>query len=167
MNRWYAVHTHARAEQKALQNLHQQGFNTYLPRYRKRRRHARRIDWVSTPLFPRYLFVELDMERHGWRPIQSTFGVQYLVCNGDQPAPVPLGVVESMKTHEDGTGLIPLEQAPLFRKGDQVRIETGPFSGHVGLFDSTTDEERVTILLDLMGRQVKAKVSIEAVNAHA
>ena len=34
---------------------------TYLPRYLKRRRHARRVDIVAAPLFPRYLFVAIDM----------------------------------------------------------------------------------------------------------
>ena len=62
--------------------------HTYLPRYLKRRRHARRIDIVAAPLFPRYLF---RRNRHGvqrWRSIYSTVGVSRLVCNGDYPAPV-------------------------------------------------------------------------------
>ena len=58
---WYVVHTHPRAEAKALLNLDRQGFSCYLPRYLKRRRHARRLETVAAPLFPRYLFVALDL----------------------------------------------------------------------------------------------------------
>lgn len=57
---WYAVYTQAGKERFALQNLANQGFEAYLPSYRKRRRHARRVDTVLAPLFPRYLFVRMD-----------------------------------------------------------------------------------------------------------
>jgi transcriptional antiterminator RfaH len=41
--RWYVVQTHVHAETKAVLHLDRQGYATYLPRYLKRRRHARRI----------------------------------------------------------------------------------------------------------------------------
>ena len=85
---WYVVHTHPRAEAKALLNLDRQGFTCYLPRYLKRRRHARRVETVAAALFPRYLFVDLDLATQQWWPIRSTFGVADLVFNGGQPAPV-------------------------------------------------------------------------------
>ena len=62
MNRWYVAQTHAQAEAKALLNLARQGFQSYLPQYVKRRRHARRVEWVKAPLFPRYLFVRFDLD---------------------------------------------------------------------------------------------------------
>ena len=72
-----------------------QSFGVYLPRYTKMRRHARKIEAVARPLFPRYLFVALDLARDRWRSIQSTFGVVGLVMSGEQPAPLPTDVVES------------------------------------------------------------------------
>ena len=59
---WYVAQTQANAENKAVAHLARQGFATYLPRYLKRRSHARRVDVVAAPLFPRYLFVR---NRHG------------------------------------------------------------------------------------------------------
>src|SRR3954468_9168362 len=94
---WYVVHTHPRAEAKALLNLDRQGFSCYLPRYLKRRRHARRLDWVAAPLFPRYLFIGMDLATARWRAIRSTIGIAGLVCHGDQPTPVPFGIVEGLK----------------------------------------------------------------------
>ena len=44
MNAWYVVHTHAKSEQVAVDNLARQGFRAYLPRYLKSRKHARRVD---------------------------------------------------------------------------------------------------------------------------
>ena len=71
MKRWYVVSTHVHGERKALFHLTRQGYTAYLPQYFKRRRHARRIDWAPTPLFPRYLFVELDTEHQQWRTCKS------------------------------------------------------------------------------------------------
>ena len=40
--RWYVVQSQPNSELKAAAHLDRQGFTTYLPRYLKRRRHARR-----------------------------------------------------------------------------------------------------------------------------
>ena len=59
--RWFVAHTHPHAEGKASAHLARQGFETYLPRYLKRRRHARKIETVAAPFFPRYVFVFVDL----------------------------------------------------------------------------------------------------------
>ena len=61
MDFWYVVHTHPRGESLAFVNLQRQGLEAFLPQYLKRRRHARRTQWVPAPLFPRYLFVKMDI----------------------------------------------------------------------------------------------------------
>ena len=154
-SRWYVVHTQANAENKATANLARQGFSTYLPRYVKRRRHARRVDLVAAPLFPRYLFVRIDMTVQRWRSIYSTIGVSRLVSNGDCPTPVPECVVSILKSRENASGLITLDQQPKFRVGDKVRVVEGAFSDCLGIYDGMSERERVEILLDLLGRKVR------------
>lgn len=167
MMRWYVAHTQAHSEAKAGRHLRNQDFAVYLPLYLKRRRHARRIDWVPTPLFPRYLFVGMDLETTRWRAIRSTVGIAGLVCHGDRPTPVPEGVVEAIQAREDDKGVVALQAAPLFSKGDHVHITEGALRGLSGLFEDTTDEERAIILLDLLGRQVRVQVPLETVQAVA
>ena len=96
MKRWYVVHSRANAERRALQNLEKQGYVTWLPLCRKTRRHARRIETVLRPLFPRYLFVQLDIEAEPWRAVLSTFGVHSVVSDGDTPLPMDEAVVEGL-----------------------------------------------------------------------
>src|ERR1700704_4281196 len=98
---WYVVQTQVNGEAKAAQNLLRQGYEIYLPRYLKRRRHARKVDFTAKPLFPRYMFVAIDMATQRWRSIQSTFGVSRLVTNGNHPAIVPEGGIHSLKARED------------------------------------------------------------------
>jgi transcriptional antiterminator RfaH len=164
---WFAVHTLANAEAKAKYHLERQGFSTYLPRYLRLRRHARRTDRIPAPLFPRYLFVGFDPLVARWRAIQSTIGVSYLVGQGDSPSPVPDAVLQSLRAREDPAGFFPVEQAPRFEPGDPVRVVSGRFADAIGRFHRMSDSERVVVLLNFLGRNVKAHLPLEAVAANA
>jgi transcriptional antiterminator RfaH len=153
--RWYVVQTQPHCEAKAILNLGRQGFDAYLPRYEKRRRHARRIETVAAPLFPRYLFVTIDMAAQRWRSIQSTIGVSRLVCNGEDPAVLADAIVDGLRSREDGRGFVQLDARPRFAIGERVRIVDGIFATCLGLFDGISDGERVAVLLDLLGRKVR------------
>lgn len=154
-NRWYVAQSQPHAERKAVWHLNRQGFETYLPVYQKRRRHARRTETITTPLFPRYIFVAVDMAAQRWLSIQSTIGVSKLVCNGDVPAPVPAGVIDALKHREDENGFFLFDNRPRFAPGDSVRIVDGAFAACLGLFEGLRDGERVAVLLDLLGRKVR------------
>ncbi len=164
MEHWYVAHTHAGAEAKAGRHLEEQGFATYLPRYRKRRRHARRTDWVESPLFLRYIFVAIDPDKTRWRAIQSTVGVVHLVCHGSCPTPVPAGVIEDIRAREDETGLVPVPAEDRLHKGEHVQIRHGALHGQIGLYDCASDRTRVFVLLELLGREVKVNLHRDAVN---
>jgi transcriptional antiterminator RfaH len=163
--RWFVAHTHPHAESKATTHLNRQGFEIYFPRYLKRRRHARRIETVAAPLFPRYLFVTIDRDAQRWRSIYSTVGVNRLVCNGDDPTPVPDGIVEALKKREDMNGFIKLDPRAPFRTGDKIRVLDGAFSSCLGLFEGMAERERIAILLDLLGRKVRVVLDADLVAA--
>src|SRR6185437_10881794 len=162
---WYVVQSHPNAESKAVAHLNRQGFETYLPRYLKRRRHARRVEIVPAPLFPRYLFVRIDMETQRWRSIFSTVGVSRLVCNGDSPTPVNGRVVDALLARHDAGGFVHLDHRPTFRPGDKVRVLDGVFADCLGLYEGFKDSDRVAILLDLLGRKVRVMVDVDSVAA--
>lgn len=153
--RWYVAHTQPHAEARAVANLERQGFATYLPRYLKRRRHARRVDLVAVPVFPRYVFVAIDLNRQRWLSIRSTFGVSRLVGQGEAPLAVPTGIVEGLIQRQDEQGFVRLAAPAGLKVGDKVRVLGGAFEEALGLLESMTDEQRVTILLDMLGRKVR------------
>ncbi|MSO89947.1 MAG: transcriptional activator RfaH [Rhodospirillaceae bacterium] len=165
MDRWYVVSTRPQKEERAREHLSRQGYDVYLPRWRKRRSHARRIEWVPAPLFPRYLFVGFDIGLTRWRAIHSTIGVSHLVSNGGMPLPMPNGIIEDIRAREADSGLIEIK--PAFRKGQSVIVGEGPFLDQVGLFERMDDAERVTILLSLLGRDVRVKVPVHSIRAVA
>lgn len=162
--RWFVVQAQPNAEHKAVFHLNRQGFATYLPRYLKRRRHARRVDTVAAPLFPRYLFVSIDMGVQRWRSIFSTVGVSRIVCNGEMPTAVPDQVIENLRAREHD-GLVKLDFRPSFRIGDKVRLLDGAFADCLGLYEGLKDGDRVALLLDLLGRKVRVTVDTDSVAA--
>jgi transcriptional antiterminator RfaH len=163
--RWYVVQTQVNGEAKAAQNLQRQGYDVYLPRYLKRRRHARKMDFTAKPLFPRYMFVAIDMATQRWRSIQSTFGVSQLVCNGDYPAAVPDGVVGALKAREDDEGFVRMDVGPAFAPGDKVRVFAGAFIDSAGVFNGLADHDRVSVLLEMLGRKVRVLLDADLVAA--
>lgn len=162
---WYAVQTHPRAEEKALVHLQSQGYGAYLPRYAKIVRHARQSRPSARPLFPRYLFVWLDLQFDRWRPIRSTLGVVDIVRFGDRPAPLPTVVVDRLMALEDGHGCVLLPRRPAPKPGSAVVVVDGPFACCVGLYEGATDDERVAILLDLLGRRVRVTLEADLIEA--
>ena len=93
--RWFLVHTLPHSERKAGLHLGAQGFRTHLPLIQKTIRHARQLRNVRAPLFPRYIFVILDLGRDRFLSVRSTIGVSSLFSCDGRPIPAPEGVVEA------------------------------------------------------------------------
>jgi transcriptional antiterminator RfaH len=165
MKQWYVVNTKAREETKALFHLKRQNFNAYLPQYKKTRRHARRIDIVLAPLFPKYLFVEFDLDMENWSCINSTIGVRKLIKFGAMPTPLPTELVNEIQAREDAEGMVSLNRHLKIKQGDEVKIITGAFNDHTGIFECQDDDERIVILLNLMGRDVRVRLPSSAISA--
>lgn len=155
--RWFAVQTSPHAEAKANRHLANQHFTTYLPVYRRRVRHARSSEEVLRPLFPGYLFVHFDPEECRWRSINGTVGVRKILCHGEAPLSVDEKIIAEIKAREDETGAVKLN-APTFISGQAVRVTDGPLADIEGLFEDHRDENRVILLVSLLGRKVRVQV---------
>ena len=149
--RWYVVKTKVRGEHVAQENLIRQGYEAWLPQVSCERR--RRGKWLpdSEPLFPGYLFVELEAGVQNFSPIRSTRGVSNLVSFAREPKAMPSGAVEALRQLHDN-----LENTAgheTFEKGQKVRLMDGPFRGWEGVYDTRRSDERVIILLQVLGKQ--------------
>ena len=150
--RWFLAYTLPKSERKAQWHLHAQGFRSYLPQIQKTIRHARQLRTVQAALFPRYLFIVLDLERDRWLSVRSTVGVARVFTTQDgRPVPVPDGIVESLIAHSDGN-LTRLDSGLV--KGQHVRILCGPFANFVGTLERLDEAGRVQVLLEMMGTAV-------------
>jgi transcriptional antiterminator RfaH len=162
MKRWYALYTKVHEEVWAGNNLRQRGLEIYLPRFAKRRRHARKVEIVKAPLFPRYLFARADVDL-GQRPTMAyAQGVEYVVGFGRRLAVVADHLIDELRAREDDGGLISMAAHPAFRRGQKIRISEGALLDNTGLFESSSDA-RVFVLLNLLGGQVRTSLPISAI----
>lgn len=164
---WHVAQTQPRREARAAEELKNQGFRVFLPRYLRRRRHARQITTAPAPLFPGYLFVAFDAAIHRWRSINGTIGIVRLVTTLDRPALVPHGVVEGLVARCDPSGYIPLRSRPAFTPGEPVRVSGGNFAEALGLFAEVRDHDRIAILIELLGRKVRVLIDDDLVERAA
>ena len=158
--RWHVVQTHPHKEAASETRLAAQGYQTFLPLQNKTIRHARRILTAQRPVFPQYLFVRFVRGQTRWRPINGTMGVRHLIMNGDEPAPVARGVVESLIASTGDDGILQFRQ-PL-KPGDTVRLLSGPFAGQLGVLEMLKPEDRVRLLMSFIGGAVRVEVDRSA-----
>lgn len=160
-SRWYAVRTQPRAEDRAQHNLKNQGFEVFTPRVAHSVRHARRQEWRLSPLFPGYTFIRLDATRQRWRPVDSTFGVSNIVKVGETPAPLPVGLIEQMKTIADENGEL-TGLAETIAIGDRVRVLGGPFDNWIGEVLALPERDRILLLIQMATRDVRLNIAARA-----
>jgi transcription elongation factor/antiterminator RfaH len=150
--RWFLVHTQPKSERKAELHLGAQGFRAYFPQIQKTIRHARQLRTVRAPLFPRYMFLILDLSRDRWLSVRSTIGVSSLFTCEDRPVAVPKGIVEALIARTDETNLTSFDVD--LATGQTVRILSGPFAEFVGTLERLDPGGRVRVLLTMMGSTV-------------
>ena len=156
MKNWYLIKTKPRQEKIANQNLENQGYGAFCP--------MAKINNQLAVLFPGYLFVQLNEKTQNWSPINSTKGVSHFVKFGLNFAKVPTSVIEFIKTNQHITTekLINLNK---FKPGDKVQISDGVFNNFVAIFESYKSDERVILLMNLLGQEQSLSIKKESVIA--
>jgi transcriptional antiterminator RfaH len=149
---WLVVQTKPKQEDAAELNLSRQGYRVFLPKLQQRKRVRGKWQLVVSPLFPRYLFIDVDYGTDDLAPVRSTVGVFNLVRFGQDIIPVPDEVVEFLQVQQDPTLGAKNESDWPHKKGDKVEILQGPFAGLAGVFDMSKDEERAYLFIELLGR---------------
>ncbi len=156
---WYLVVTKPQSEFKAQENLMRQGYEIYLPLVQTSCRRKGKNVKRTEAFFPRYLFIHLDKEADNWSPIRSTIGVAGMIRFGGMPAVVPESILDNLKKNENEFGLQSIEKKEL-NLGDKVEIIDGPFEGHKAVFQKMKSADRVSVLLDVVGKNTQVILSM-------
>jgi transcriptional antiterminator RfaH len=151
MKHWYLIYTKPRQELIAVENLRNQSYTSFAPQVMLKKRTNQGWKQVSEPLFPNYVFVELDAVTDDWRPIRSTRGVSGFVRFGSGvPAPVPDELMKPLLE----LNLVKMgEQLSAYPKvGERVEVSVGD-TWINALVTAENAEGRVEVLLTLLGQE--------------
>lgn len=137
---WIVIETLHLHEQRVSQGLLRKSIANIVPTYTREVRHARRTDVRKFPLFPRYLFADVDLDDHAWKQVYQVRGIRRVLG-------MPTSVCDSVVRALGGC------QVDL-KPGDKVRFRGGAYEGIEAVF-RFREGENVTLEINFMGRDVE------------
>ncbi len=158
-SQWFLAQLKPNAAALAERNLKRQGFRTFLPLEEHTRQRNGKFVTSTRPFFPGYIFVSFDAVQGHWRAINSTQGITRLVSFGRAPAEVPEDLIAHFMARCDKTGkMVGLDH---LKTGDQVTVTKGPFADFAAEVEKINADQRVWVLLDVMGGKTRVAVNAE------
>ena len=152
MKKWYLIKTKPKQENTAIINLENQGYTTYCP--------IVKVNKKNVVLFPGYVFIYLDNHNENWSPIRSTKGVINVVRLGLKFVQVPDLIIKYIRVNQANSEE-KLKKLSKFKEGDKVQITDGVFKNCIAIFNSYKSEERIIILMKLLGQQQAINIKQE------
>ncbi len=182
---WFVVHTKPRQESLAREHLLRQEFEVYLPLFkvfkapRRGRAGGGRIATpggaadgpasgqqaltANEPMFPRYLFLRPSRPTQSLSSVRSTQGVSRLVMFGNQPARIAQPLIDGIRQAEAARARAELAQISPYRPGMPVRLQDPALGGLQALVQAVS-RDRVTLLLEILGRPQLVSVDFERIS---
>jgi len=148
---WYLAYTKPRQEEIPRVNLEQQGFEAYLPLYKKFKKTEQGPVSVFEPMFPRYIFFRPGRVGQSISAVRSTKGVTTIVRFGFEPAVIDEELLRRIRQLEQDRNHATLQELSNLRAGQKVRLKHTALGGVDGLIQSVSSK-RVAVLLEILGR---------------
>lgn len=147
---WYVLSIKAHKEQPVHRYLQNNRIETYFPTMRVNGVNSRSRS--TRPLFPGYMFVNIDLDREGENRLRWIPGTRGLVRFGNHPATVPENIIAELRKQVQVINATAHKPRRL-QKGDRVRIISGPFKGYEAIFDAhLSGKDRVQVLLTFLSQ---------------
>ncbi|NQU17320.1 MAG: transcription termination/antitermination factor NusG [Candidatus Saganbacteria bacterium] len=166
--RWYVIQTYSGQEEKVqealmqtIDMLHLQEVvaQILIPEEEIVELKGRKRIEKKRKMFPGYVFLEMILTEETWYAIRQTPGVSRFI--GTKVKPTPVSDREMQRVLKQiGAKEEKLEIA--FKKGETVRIISGPFRGYTGIIDEINpDKEKLKVLINIFGRDTPVEVNFE------
>lgn len=158
---WYIVHTYSGFEKKVSESL-QQRVQAYglqdeigevlIPTEDVVEMRAGKKAVSSKRFFPGYILVEMIMTDNAWHVVKNTPKVTGFVGAGSKPIPLTREEVDQILNQVTEAAEKPKPKYS-FDRGDQVRINEGPFTSFNGVVDDVNiDRNTLKVMVTIFGR---------------
>jgi transcriptional antiterminator NusG len=167
---WYVVHTYAGYENKVKANLasriqsmnmEDKIYEVVVPTEEVMELKSGKMQSVQKKVFPGYILVRMSLDDDSWYVVRNTPGVTGFVGSGAKPT--PLDYTEVTKILAPQTDERPKPKLE-YEVGEVVSVIGGAFAGYSGPVSGIeVDKQRVTVLLDLFGRETPVELTFDQV----
>lgn len=159
--RWYCVRTRPKKERAAAAGISSMlSLEVFCPMIRFRRKTVRGAVWFQEAMFPGYIFVRFDMMEMK-RAVGHAPGIMNIPVFGERYVAVPDSVIDELRNDLDEEGSV--DAAMPLEVGDETTILDGSMRGlKVKVIKVMSAENRVAVLLEMLGTLVEAEFPTEA-----
>jgi transcriptional antiterminator NusG len=158
---WYIIHTYSGFEQKVRESLKTRaeafGYaarigEVLIPMEEVVEMRAGKKVTSKRMLYPGYVLLQMEMDEDLWHAIKDTPRVTGFVGGGNNPVPLTADEVNSVLYRQAKSAERPRPKLN-FQKGEQVRINEGPFTNFSGKVDEVNPErDTLRVLVTIFGR---------------
>jgi transcription termination/antitermination protein NusG len=170
MRAWYAVHTYSGHENKVKTNIERRaeslGLKEKITRIivpveeETRNRNGKRST-IKRKVFPGYVLIEMELDDTTWYLVKNTIGVTGFVSSGNKPVPLQDKEVQNILDTLEGAGKL---LTPEWKKGEVIRVTTGPFADFNGTIEEvTTEKQKVKVLISIFGRDTPVELDFNQI----
>jgi transcription antitermination factor NusG len=160
---WLAAYTRSGHETSVGAQLRQKDLTFLLPLYQKFSRWSDRVKRIQTPLFPGYVFVNVD--DHERIRVLQTPGVVNIVSVAGKPSKLSAQDIEVLRTCV--VRPCDVQPHPYLKVGRRVRVRNGPFSGCEGILVEKKNSARVIVAVEHIMEAVAINIHLADIEAIA
>ncbi len=152
---WFVAHTRPRREKKLKQYCEREGLLVTLPCYRVVHKYRGKSVVFNKPLFPGYVFLQLQPE-HRQKVVQNEHVAKLLVVHDQQLFKEQLEeILKALDTN------LEIFLSPTIGPGARVKVKAGPLRGMEGWVEQRYGMTTVLLRLDFIGQAAAVRVQAD------
>jgi transcription termination/antitermination protein NusG len=171
--KWYIIHAYSGFERKVRESLESRitafGLQNRIGRIMiptepvTELRNGKKYT-IERVFLPGYVLVEMDLDNDLWHVIKNTPRVTGFLGTGDNPVALSEQEVSSILFRSESTTNKPTMKVK-FEKGEQVRINEGPFANFTGAVDDVNeDKQTLKVMVSIFGRSTPVEIEFSKVD---
>ena len=171
--KWYIIHAYSGFERKVRESLESRitafGLQNRIGRIMiptepvTELRNGKKYT-IERVFLPGYVLVEMELDNDLWHVIKNTPRVTGFLGTGDNPVALSEQEVSSILFRSDAAKDKPSMKVK-FDKGEQVRINEGPFANFTGAVDDINeDKQTLKVMVSIFGRSTPVEIEFSKVD---
>ena len=171
--KWYIIHAYSGFERKVRESLESRisafGLQNKIGRIMiptepvTELRNGKKYT-IERVFLPGYVLVEMDLDNDLWHVIKNTPRVTGFLGTGDNPVALSEQEVSSILFRSETSKDKPTLKVK-FEKGEQVRINEGPFANFNGTVDDVNeDRQTLKVMVSIFGRSTPVEIEFAKVD---
>jgi transcriptional antiterminator NusG len=171
--KWYIIHAYSGFERKVRESLESRiqafGLQNRIGRIMiptepvTELRNGKKYT-IERVFLPGYVLVEMELDNDLWHVIKNTPRVTGFLGTGDKPVALSEAEVSSILFRSESAKDKPSSKIK-FEKGEQVRINEGPFANFNGTVDDVNeDRQTLKVMVSIFGRSTPVEIEFAKVD---